>query len=168
MKALTRRYPLLTAILLLAVTSSLAPMWMSAQAPWPFTPARTPEAQRNTLREVQSRVNWLQNTTKTAPNYGAGGRELLWQQFQSVCGAYEVFKSTLNPQQLHYGANDLAELDAGLQIIQQAFVEYDQDLSTRRSPLQSLRGLCRVLSEASALWLRELNQDSARLRVGRI
>jgi len=90
----------------------LAPSSATAQFPYP-TPM-TPDAQRNTSAQVRSEVGWLQNTTSTAPSYGAQGYGNVWERFQGVRGAYETFKQTLNPKQLADGANDLAELDAGL------------------------------------------------------
>jgi hypothetical protein len=42
-------------------------------------------------------------------------------KFQAVRDQYNGFKSTLTPQQLASSTNQLAELDAGLDIIQKAF-----------------------------------------------
>jgi len=137
-----------------------------AQIPPPFAAPTTPAAQRSSLKAVQTQVKWLQDATRTAPNYVTGGADKLWQQMQVVRGAYSAFKATLAPAQVAHGANDLAELDAGLDIIEEAFVGYQEEIAGGRSPSVALRGLCQVLTQSMGLWLRELNQSSNRLRVG--
>ena len=61
------------------------------------------------------------------------GYGLLVQQFQAVRDQYAGFKSTLNPQQLSSGANQMAELDAGLDIIQEAFTDYQTAVANGQS-----------------------------------
>lgn len=137
-----------------------------AQMPGFFPTPTTPMAQKNALSAVQSQVSWLQNATRTASNYATGGSGMLWQQFQTVRGAFNALKATLTPQQLEYGANDLAELDEGLNIIQQAFDEYQNDVDNGRSESSALNSLSQVLSQAASVWLQELNKDASRLNVG--
>jgi hypothetical protein len=144
----------------------LCPGALRAQLPWPFVPQQTPDAQRSALEGVRSQVNWLLNATRTAPSYGAGGYEVLWQQFQALRGAYSTFTSTLTPAQVNAGANELAELGAGLDILQEAFGNYQKDLAARRSPAQAMRSLCQVMAQGSRVWMQELNRCSTRLRVG--
>jgi hypothetical protein len=146
------------------------PGW--SQVPWPGAPGpmtpipTTPNSQRNALSNVRSRVSWLQNATRSAPSYANNGAQMLWQQFQSLRESYSTFTQTLNAQQAAYGGNELAELGAGLDIIQEAFNNYQDDLASGRYPATAMSDLCQVLQEASAAWLQELNQDCARLRVG--
>jgi len=140
----------------------LAPSSATAQFPYP-TPM-TPDAQRNTSAQVRSEVGWLQNTTSTAPSYGAQGYGNVWERFQGVRGAYETFKQTLNPKQLADGANDLAELDAGLDIIQGSFQNFQTDVAAGRPANAALRDMCQVLREASQVWLQEFNKVCSRLR----
>src|SRR5438045_2000380 len=119
MKLIKITYPV--AFLLLLVTGDLqfstktahAQVWPVAQPPM-MGVAATANAQRNALNNVRSRVKWLQNATRTASNYRSGPAEMLWQQFQYLRGSYGAFTVTLNPQQASYGANDWAELSAGL------------------------------------------------------
>lgn len=144
----------------------LRPGALRAQAPWPFVPQQTPDAQRNALNTVRGQVNWLQNATGTAPNLVAGGPERVWEAFQALRGAYGAFRSTLTPAQLSYGANDLAELEAGLDILQEAFGNYQTDLAAGRPMASAFRSLCQVLARGSRVWVQELNRVSARLRVG--
>jgi hypothetical protein len=156
---------LLGAVCLWVAAASFSPDPAVAQYP-PFAIPTTPDAQRNALQTVQAQIVWLQSTTRTSPN-NPGGYDLLWQRFQEVRAAFNAFKNTLTPAQTQYGANDLAELDAALDIIQSAFTGYQTDLSNGRSGALALRSLCQVLNQTAALWLQELNKDCARLRVGR-
>ncbi len=150
---------------LLACVALLVPLLGSAQ--WPMPVPTTPAAQRNAMNAVRNQVDWLQNATRTAANFGPqGGSQNLWQQFQSLRGAYAEFKQTLSPQQLNQGANSLAEIDAGLDIIQQAFSNYEEDLAGGRPATTALRDLCQVLREGSRVWWQELNRCCSRLRVG--
>ena len=137
-----------------------------ALAQWPFAPPTTPDAQRNAMNAVRSQVNWLQNATRTSPSYGSGGYGNVQQQFDALRSAYINFTHSLNEQQLARGANDLAELDAGLGIIQEAFANYQEAVGAGQSPNSALRDLCQVLRQASQVWLQEFNNRCARLRVG--
>jgi hypothetical protein len=139
---------------------------------WPGTPPQMvtgpnpSSAQRNALNNVRSRVKWLQNATRSAPNYRTGAAEMLWQQLQFLRGSYNALTMTLYPQQASYGANEWAELNAGLDIIQEAFTNYQNDLTQGRLPTLALNDLCSVLRQASTVWLQELNKDCSRLQVG--
>jgi hypothetical protein len=153
----------LGACCLLAV---LRPGPLVAQVPWPVPPATTPDAQRNALNGVRAQVNWLLNSTRTAPSFGPEGYGKIWQEFQTLRGAYGIFRSTLTSLQLNAGANELAEIEAGLDILQEAFGYYQADLAAGRSPASALRDLCQVLARGSRVWVQELNRVSTRLRVG--
>jgi len=148
---------------LVTLFTAFSTVFLSAQTP--FGPPVTPTAQRNALAAVRSQVNWLQNATRTA-SAGSQGFANLWQQFQSVRGAYHGFTLTLNSRQLAQGANDLAELDAGLGIIQEAFSNHEDAIAAGASPVSALRDLCEILREASRIWLDELNSSTSKLRVG--
>ncbi len=147
--------------------AGLCVLWPAASSgQWPFGTPTTPDAQRNALSAVKAQFNWLQNATRTASNFGAQGYDNVWRTFQAARATYEVLKSTLTSQQLTYGANDLAELDAGLDIIQEAFAYYQADLAAGQSVSNALRNMSRVLRQSSDVWLRELNKTCSRLRVG--
>ena len=141
-----------------------APLLVFGQ--WPFAAPTTPDAQRNALNGVRSQVNWLQNATRTASNFGVQGYGNLLQQFQGLRDSYNGLKQTLNPQQLAQGANDLAELDAGLDIIQEAFGNYQEAVAAGQAVNSALRDICQILRKASQVWLQELNKRCAGLRVG--
>jgi len=73
---------------------------------------------------------------------------------------------TLNPQQLANGADELAELSAGLDILQESFTNYHNDVAGGRSEGAAFAELTRVLRQIAGLWLQEVNRVSARLQVG--
>jgi hypothetical protein len=166
MKTGSKRLSLVTlAVLCAGIGLMLSPL-LRAQVPWGMEPPRTPMAQRNAQNAVQSQVNWLQNATRTAPNYGAGGYGLLMQQFEMLCNAYNGFKQTLSPRQVANGANYLAELDGGLEIIREAFGNYQDEVANGRSESLATRSLCQVLRQATDLWSREFREDCNQIRVG--
>ena len=148
---------------------SFAVLWASAvyaQDQWPFAPPTTPMAQRNSLNLVLNRVGWLQNATRTASSYAGGGYGLLLQQFQAVRGQYNGLKSTLTPQQLASGANQLAELDAGLEIIQEVFTDYQTAVANGQSSSTASANMGKVLNKAIGVWAQELKRDCRQLRIG--
>jgi hypothetical protein len=140
----------------------LFPGLLNSQVGYPTSP----DTQRATYNNLLAQGRVLQNAIQTVPNYRTGGDDILAQQFQILCAAYVDFKRSLNTQQQYYGANDLAELDAGLDIIGGAFANCQQDLTAGRSPNYAMRTLCKVLGQGTGLWFRQLDQVSKRLRVG--
>jgi len=171
MKLKTITYGVSFGLLILTVGLEFSQSVVRAQF-WPGTPPamisapNLASAQRNALSNLRSRVKWLQNATRSATSYKTGAAEMLWQQFQFLRGSYNAFTTTLSPQQASYGANEWAELNAGLDIIQEAFANYQDDLVQGRLPGLALNDLGRVLQQSTNVWLQELNKDCARLRVG--
>ncbi len=145
---------------------------LCAQVPWGFVPPpggptpNTPMAQRSAQTTVQSQVTWFQTSTRTASNLGAGGYGTVWQQFQMLQGAFDAFRATLTQQQLSRGANELAELEAGLSILGEAFTNYQHDVAEGQSSSSAFNNMCQVLRQASGVWLQEFNSNCTRLRVG--
>ena len=135
-------------------------------AQWPFEPPKTPSAQRNAMSAVRSQVNWLQGATRTAVNYGEAGYGNVQQMFEGLRQTFNAFKQSLTPQQLAQGANNLAELDAGLDILQEAFLNYQEDRAGGQPVGSALRSLCSDLRQGSAVWLQEFNKICSRQRVG--
>jgi hypothetical protein len=129
----------------------------------------TPMSQQNAQNSVQSQVSWFQNSTRSAPNYGGGGGGgygLVWRQFQILQGAYIAFKATLTAQQVSSGANELAELDAGLGILEEAFTNFQQEVADGQSSTSAFNDMCQVLNQAAGVWLQEFNSDCSRMQVG--
>ena len=159
-------------VLGLAALAILSAGLLCAQVPWGYWPPpagptpTTPMAQRSAQTTVQSQVTWFQNSTQTASNYGDGGYGIVWQQFQALQGAFNAFKATLTQRQLSAGANELAELDAGLGILEEAFTNYQQDVADGQSSTSAFNNMCQVLRQASGVWLQEFNSDCSRLQVG--
>ena len=123
--------------------------------------------QRQILSQLQSQLRMLQQATRNASMFNAAPDEMLWTQFDGVRVGFQVLTSSLSPWQLDRGANDLAELDAGLGIIAEAFPNFQDDLSNGRPQAVALRTLCQVLRESFDLWERQLNQVASRLHIGR-
>ena len=166
MRPITKKLALPAGLGLLVSLGALYANLVCAQAPWPFAPPTTPMAQRNGMNLVLNQINWFQNATRSASSQANSGYGLLTQQFQAVRDQYAGFKSTLNPQQLSYGANQLAELDAGLDIIQEAFADYQAGVANGQSAYTALANMCRVLNEAIGVWAQEFKQNCRQLKVG--
>jgi len=150
------------AVLICALVNLLTPVTLSAQTGWPFVTPTTPTAQRNALNFLRSQVDWFRNATQNAPRF-ASGYDKLWSQFQSVRNAYNAFKRTLRPHNMAVAANELAELEAGLDIIQEAFFDYQQDVGSGRLANVALRSLSQVLDQAAGVWLEELDRVARQL-----
>ena len=125
-----------------------------------------PDSQRNAMRTVNDMVGNLQNATQTASSFGNNGYGNVWQQFQYLRAGYSTFTMTLNSQQSSEGANEIAELSSGLDILAEAFTNYQDDIANGRSAEMSLQDMCQVLNQAASVWLQEFNQDCRRLNVG--
>jgi hypothetical protein len=172
MKTNQRRFIVPAGLGVIAGLAILSASLLCAQVPWGYAPPpggptpNTPMAQRNAQTTVQSQVTWFQNSTRTASNYGGGGYGVVWQQFQMLQGAFNAFKATLTQRQLSSGANELAELDAGLGILEEAFTNYSQDVADGQSSASAFSNMCQVLNQAAGVWVREFNSDCSRLRVG--
>jgi hypothetical protein len=120
------------------------------------------DAQRNTLRAVFAQVDWFRNATRTAPNFPFGGCQMLQDQFELLRAQYNnQLKSTLTARQLTLGANDLAELDAGLDVIEEALVSLQSGADRF-----VFSKMCRVLNEAMREWGKEMDRVSRRLKIG--
>ena len=67
---------------------------------------------------------------------------------------------------MNAGANQLAELDSGLDIIQEAFTDYQNAVANGQSQWSAFANMTRVLNEAMRVWVQELRRDCQQLRVG--
>jgi hypothetical protein len=166
MKPITKKLVLPAALCILAGLVTISGNLARAQFPTPFAQPTTPMAQRNAMNLVLNQVNWFQNATRSASSQSYNGYGLLAQQFQAVRDQYAGFKSTLTPQQWSYGANQLAELDAGLDIIQEAFTDYQTGVANGQSTYTALANMCRVLNEAIGVWAQEYKRDCRQLQIG--
>jgi hypothetical protein len=166
MKLITKKLALPAGLGLLVGLAVLVVGRGDTQAQWPLVPQTNPTAQRNAMNLVLNQVKWLQNATRTAGSYAGGGYGMLMQQFQAVRNQYAGFTSTLTPGQSNVGANQLAELSAGLNIIQEAFTDYQTALANGQSEVTAFTNLRQVLNEAMGVWVQEFRRTCNQLRVG--
>ena len=166
MKLITKKLALPAGLGLLVGLAVLCAGPLGVRAQWPGAPQTNPMAQRNAMNLVVNQIKWFQNTTRTSGSYGGGGYGMLVQQFQAVCDQYAAFKTTLTPLQLNNGANQLAELDAGLNIIAEAFNDYQTALANGQSDITAFNNLRQVLNQAMAVWAQEFKRTCNQLRVG--
>ena len=161
-KKLTRTCQLVPAAGLVAFFAGLVGVY----AQWPSVPPTNPMAQRNAMNLVLNQIKWFQATTRTGGSYVGGGYGNLLQQFQAVGTQWASFKTTLTPQQLNAGGNQVAELNAGLDIIAEAFADYQTAVADGQSDITAFNNLRQVLSRAMAIWGQQFNQTCRQLRVG--
>jgi hypothetical protein len=123
--------------------------------------------QRQLLNQLQRQLEMLNDATASARNFNTNPDVMLWNHFDGVRVGFQMLKNSLAPAQLQRGANDLADLDAGLEIIAEAFPNFHEDLNNGRSPQVALRTLSQVLRDAMKLWGQQLNQVARRIQIGR-
>jgi len=160
----TSRSTFIRTVGLCALGTVAAPFGGLAQ--WPTPAPAMPNDQRNMLNSFRTELNLFQNVTSSAPNYGANGYGNLMGHFQSMRGAFSALKGTLNPRQLERGANSCAELEAGLDILGEAFSYYVSDVQSGRPENAALRDCCQVLRQGSQVWEQEFNKVARELRIG--
>lgn len=127
----------------------------------------SPQSQRSAMNSVRSRVQWLQNALRTAPGYNTGGDQVVGQALQELRLEYRIFTQTLTSQQANYGANDLAELAAGIDILEEGIGNFQQDVASGRNARRAVGDMCQVMQQGADFWLQEFNRVCANLRVGR-
>ena len=123
------------------------------------------EAQRSAVNSVRTQVSNLHNATQTARNFGDNGVNVVAQQFQGLRNSYNGYLSTLSPSQYQKYGNEWAELRAGLDVLQQAFDVYTQDLTDGRTTATALSDLCRVMDEASRIWMAQFSKVALNAQV---
>src|SRR5262249_47708671 len=96
-----------------------------AQAPWPNI-APLPANQRQLLQRLQSQLSTLDDAIQNSPRLRTAQDAVLWNHFGNVRASFQALTQVLSPAQVQRGANDLAELDAGLAIISEAFANYEE------------------------------------------
>ena len=128
--------------------------------------ADTSDNQRSGLDTVRAQCASVQNATRVAASYGNNGVQTVSDQFQLLRQAYSDFTRTLTPEQQNRYGNEWAELASGLDVIQEAFSNYQDDVANGRSPITALSDMCRVLNEAGRLWLQQFNSVASKAHVG--
>ena len=153
------------------ITAVIAKTRPSTPVRWSWPAARRTRIhawsrRRKSERTPNRSANSPMNATRTAGNFNNNVGKI-WQQVQFLRAAYNGFTMTLNPQQRADGANELAELSAGLDILEEAFTNYNNDVAGGRSENVAFAELTQVMREGARYWLQELDRVSARLLVGR-
>jgi len=167
MKRLCSLCCLLVSLLVVAVSwGARAQPSFAVPPPSPVPPPTTPKAQRNAMMAVRAQADWLRSATRTSTSLATGADSVMWRRVQSLRRTYGAFKASLTPLQLQTGANELAELDAGLDILEQLFQEYHLDLAAGRRQSQAFNDLRRVVDAGAALWLQDFNQMANHVRAG--
>jgi len=138
---------------------------LSAQPPWPFAPVMPPMAQSHAMNLVLNQVSWFQNATRTH-SFPGSGYGLLVQQYQAVRDQFGFFLRTLSPHQLDVGTTQWAELQAGLDIIKEAFADYETAVANGQSSQSAFANMRKVMNQAIGVWAQEFRKDCRQLRVG--
>ena len=166
MKSITKRLRNSNGIGYTAGLAVLFAALMSVPAQWPSPPATNPTAQRNAMNLVVNQIKWLQSAIRTSGSYAGGGYGNLQEQFQAVRDRWASFETTLTPQQLNAGGDRWAELDEGLDVISEAFADFQTAVASGKSEINAYHELTRVLNQGIGLWGRQFNQTCRELRVG--
>jgi hypothetical protein len=166
MKAIMKKLTQTCRLVPVAGLAALFGGLVGVHAQWLSVPATDPMAQRNARNLVLNQIKWFQSTTRTAGSYVGGGYGNLVQQYQAVGAQWASFKATLTPQQSDASGNEVAELDAGLEIIGEAFTDYQTAAANGQSEVTALNNLRRVLNQAMAAWGQQFNRTCRQLRAG--
>jgi len=86
-------------------------------------------------------------------------------QFANLRSVFSQVAGLVVQLQSARAANAAAELDAGLNIIAEAFAPVQQQWQAGNLDRTTIVNMCRVLDEAMAEWQKELKKDSRRLGV---
>ena len=96
---------------------------------------------------------------------------MFWQDYQNLQFQFQTLRSTFNllggmalDLQRPRAANAAAELDAGLNIIAEAFAPVQQEIQANAVNRDTVVRMCRILDEAMVEWDKELGKSDSRLR----
>jgi hypothetical protein len=167
---------------LVALWLAIAPLPATAQAvsPWPagmpppFLQGPTLEA---TLRNgVQTASDQARLTAQAATEMGRRSRgvayqlqnlwndyQLLEMQFQNLRTTFSAVAGLAAQLQSARALNAAAELEAGLNILSEAFAPVQQELQAGTLNRDTVQRMCQVLNEALLEWQKELKRCSSRL-----
>jgi hypothetical protein len=167
-------WPLALSPLLCAdLVAQIAPGW-PVGAPPPFQGATFGATLRNAAQatSVQARL-----TRQTAVDMGRRARsagyqlQTFWTDYQNLQFQFQGLRATFNvlgelvlQLQNPRAANAVAELDAGLNIIAEAFTPIQQEIQAGMVNRDTVVRTCRVLDQVLTEWDRELKKNSPRLQ----
>jgi hypothetical protein len=157
-----------TALIMIILCALSGPLRIGAQVmmnPYPAPPT-LPQSPRQLLDQIRTQLHWLESATRTSSMFNTGADVLLWRHYDGLGVSFRAFQRSLSPQQQEFGANNLAELDAGLAIIGEAFANFQDDLNQGRHGTVAFRTLCQVLRDSARVWGQEMNRVARQLQVG--
>ena len=160
----------------------LAPLPATAQAvsPWPASmplPFLQGPTLGTTLRNgAQAASDQARRTAQCAKEMGYRARSAgyqmqnLWTDYQNLEVQFQNLRATFNAVgelalqlQSPRAANAAAELQAGLDIISEAFTPVQQEIQASTLNRDTVLRMCEVLNEALMEWQKELKRCSSRL-----
>ena len=133
----------------------------------------TPATLRNAVQTTSDQAKW---TIQAAADMGRRAYTASYQlpdiladfqnlqgQFQNLRGNFNLAAQIASGLQSSRAANAAAELDAGLNIISEAFAPVQQEIQAGNVNRDTVASMCRVLQEALRVWQAELKRKSSRL-----
>jgi hypothetical protein len=169
-------------IALVALGLAFAPMPAPAQlvAPWNAAPPlpflQGPDLASTLRNGAQAASDQSRRTAQTANDLSRRARspgylmQNLWNdfqnleyQFQNLRGTFRALGELALQLQTPRAANAVAELDAGLNIISEAFTPVRQELQAGMANRDTVVRMGQVMNEALLEWQKELKKCSARL-----
>jgi hypothetical protein len=166
----------LAATVLIAVLPAMAqviPGYPIGAPPVFVQGASTPATLRNAVQDTSDQARW---TMRAAADMGRRAYTASFQlqnvladfqnlqgEFQNLRGSFNLAAQIASGLQSTRAANAAAELDAGLNIISEAFGPVQQEIQTGSVNRDTVASMCRVLQEALQLWQAELKRKSSRL-----
>jgi hypothetical protein len=123
--------------------------------------------QRQVLNNFQRQLDMFDDAIRNTTRFNTPPDVMLWHNFDGLRVGFQTIKSSLAPVQVQRGANDLADLDAGLAIIAEAFPNFQEDLNNGRSYQVALHTLRQVLRDSMRIWTQQFNSVARRLQIGR-
>lgn len=180
-----RRCPVaVLGIVWIALGLAVAPRPATAQlvAPWNAAPPlpflQGPDLASTLRNGVQMASDLSRFTAQTATDVGRRARspgylmqnlaadyQNLLFQFQNLQNTFRAVAGVARQLQSARAANAAAELEAGLNIISEAFGPVQQELQAGKGNRDTVVRMCQVLNEALLEWQKELKKCSSRLGV---
>ena len=171
-----RKVHLLVCCAVIAVGGAIAQLISAPGTPSSFVQGPTIA---DTLRNgAQASSDQARMTAQTAVEMGRRARSAGYQsqnfaadfqnlqfQFQNLRTVFSQVAAFVPQLQSPRASNAAAELDAGLNIIAEAFVPVQQQWQAGTLDRQSVVLMCEVLNEALREWQKELKKNSRRLGV---
>ncbi|HMP84803.1 MAG TPA: hypothetical protein PKA41_19085 [Verrucomicrobiota bacterium] len=154
---------LLTA-LVLAVVGVVLPMASRAQIIMGSPPDT--DAQRNDMQNVKIQTRSLVNACNQGFNDASDPYQYVLYNFNSLRAQYNLFRNTMTSQQVSRAANEWSELDSGLDILAEAFSDYQEQTPAGTFNVSAFRNMCSVLGQASGVWLSEFTDACGRSQIG--